>query len=182
MNCSSLSRLPCLSATVLYVDSIFRSSSNSPTPSRRPIKRPQEMQEKHRPVDDERATPLPQQDSNWFSKAVFHWTFDLLKVHKLPSSTPTPMDIMLSNAKHIHSAVSGSLSNPKTSQAYIPHTRLVALLRMFKPPSSRTMQSGRRVRCGLLSTPPSNGSSGSVEHVVARQTVCWFWCRSSLAT
>jgi len=39
------------------------------------------MQEKNpAAVDDERTTPSPEENANWISKAVFGWTFDLLKV------------------------------------------------------------------------------------------------------
>jgi hypothetical protein len=38
------------------------------------------MHEKPQAADDERTTPSPEQSANWISKAVFQWTFDLLKV------------------------------------------------------------------------------------------------------
>jgi hypothetical protein len=146
------------------------------------------MQEKHpAAADDERTTPSPEENANWFSKAVFSWTFDLLKVSfscqppRQPSYSIYPKQ-EYTLTQHTHSTATDILSSPKTSQTYIQHMRRVALLQTSKPPSTRTIQPGRRTHCGPLSTRPSNGTSGSADYVVARQIACWFWCPSSLAS
>lgn len=146
------------------------------------------MQEKHHAAaDEERTTPSPEQNANWFSKAVFGWTFDLLKVSfscqlpRQPSYSVYPKkECMLT--QYTHSTATDILSSPKTSQTYIQHMRHVVLLQTSKPPSTRTIQPGKKIRYGALSTRPSNGNSGWVDYVGARRIVCWFWCLSSLVS
>jgi hypothetical protein len=146
------------------------------------------MQEKHpAAADDERTTPSPEENANWFSKAVFSWTFDLLKVSfscqppRQPSYSIYPKQ-EYTLTQHTHSTATDILSSPKTSQTYIQHMRHGASLQTSKLPSTRTIQPGRKIRYGALSTRPSNGSSGSADYVVAQQIAYWCWSPLSLVS
>jgi hypothetical protein len=83
--------------------------------------------------------------------------------------------------QHVDSAVSGILSNLKTSQTSIQDMRRVASLLTSKPLSAQDMQLDKIIHYGALYTRLSNRSSGSADYVVARQIASWFWCPSSLA-